>query len=239
MLGLLVNPAQIFAWITAALLGSLIAIYFLAHLIDTFTDTSLCNRLKDFSACRINMNSHLFKCMLGFARAFHGDNIINKICEILFLIFHITIGISLVAFIIMFSFVYIRVILFTGVDNTGIVSGAGQLFPSLILALLLWSIKKEYEKYDKAGTIPKDNDEEGTVQAPADDDNNNEERAASIDNNNEERAASIDNNEERGASIDNNEERGASIDNNEERGAPIDENDEGGAVPELHNYDEL
>jgi hypothetical protein len=47
----------------------------------------------------------------------------------------------------MLNVVYVQVILFTGVDNTGIVSGVGQLFPSLFLAFLLWMIKKEYDKF--------------------------------------------------------------------------------------------
>jgi Ca2+/Na+ antiporter len=48
----------------------------------------------------------------------------------------------------MLNVVYVQVILFTGVDNTGIVSGVGQLFPSLFLAFLLWMIKKEYDKFN-------------------------------------------------------------------------------------------
>jgi hypothetical protein len=127
MLGLLVNPEQIFAWIVLLLLGSLISIIFLASLIDKVIDIKTDK----------SKNHSIKTCLKKF------------LYSIFYIIGFVLIAPTFIASIIMFSVVYIRVIIFTGVDNTGTVSSAGQLFPSLFLAFLLWRIKKEYDKFNK------------------------------------------------------------------------------------------
>jgi hypothetical protein len=153
MLGLLVNPVQIFAWIVVLLLGSLTFGIFLASFIDTCTNIKCenlhckCNKgaIECMDKCGkgcINCCSYNCKCLISCKKYMELFFLIS------FLISHLF-GVLFVASVIIFSVVYIRVILFIGVDNTGIVSSAGQLFPSLFLALLFWMIKKEYDKFKK------------------------------------------------------------------------------------------
>ena len=50
-------------------------------------------------------------------------------------------------FIAMLSATYLNVILFTGPDKTGVLNQLTQLFPALLLSLIIWIIKKQYEKF--------------------------------------------------------------------------------------------
>ena len=55
--------------------------------------------------------------------------------------------ILLCLFIVMFSFIYLSVILFTGPDETRVLNQLAEFFPALLLALISWIVKKQYEKF--------------------------------------------------------------------------------------------
>ena len=55
--------------------------------------------------------------------------------------------IMLCLFIVMFSTTYLNVILFAGPDKTGVINQVAQLFPALLLALIIWIIKKQYRHF--------------------------------------------------------------------------------------------
>ena len=60
--------------------------------------------------------------------------------------------IMLCLFIVMFSTTYLNVILFTGPDKTGVLNQLAELFPALLLALIIWIVKKQYHQFQNVSS---------------------------------------------------------------------------------------
>lgn len=58
-----------------------------------------------------------------------------------------------VAFLVLFGTAYLKVILFAGVNNIGILSSLSQIFPAVMLAFIGWIVKKEYDNFIAASQV--------------------------------------------------------------------------------------
>jgi hypothetical protein len=122
MLRILINPEQVFVAILLVLTGSLTFGIYITFCIDKLIDINKSD------------NAELQKLLKV------------KFCFYLFILAHLAyFGFFLIFAVFVFSIVYVQVI--SDVDNIGIIDGAGQLFMALLLGLLLWRIKKEYDKF--------------------------------------------------------------------------------------------
>ena len=79
--------------------------------------------------------------------------------------------IMLCLFIVMFSTTYLNVILFTGPDKTGVLNQLAELFPALLLALIIWIVKKQYHNFQN---VPSDKVTDVNLPLPRADDNKHE-----------------------------------------------------------------
>ena len=68
--------------------------------------------------------------------------------------FQVLVFISVIFFLCMFGYTYMRVILLVGnIDDLGLVTGVGKLVPVLSVAVISWLMKKELQKYSKEDPI--------------------------------------------------------------------------------------
>jgi hypothetical protein len=113
----LISPEQVFASTLLVLILSLTLYIYITFCIDTLIDIKCC----PFNPQLWSNQSKVFVALFKF-------------------------GIFFGFFIIGFCIVYIQVILFSGVDNIGTVNIAADLLMLLLLAFIVWMIKKEYNK---------------------------------------------------------------------------------------------
>ena len=81
----------------------------------------------------------------------------------------VIIFIMLCLFIAMFSTTYLNVILFAGPDKTGVINQVAELFPALLLALIIWMVKKQYHYFQN---VPSENVTYTNLPLPHADNNN-------------------------------------------------------------------
>ena len=95
----------------------------------------------------------------------------NRFKSCVFFVARLIFLIMLCLFIVMFSTTYLNVILFTGPDKTGVLNQVAELFPALLLALIIWIVKKQYQNFQN---VPSDKITDVNLPLPHADDNKDE-----------------------------------------------------------------
>ena len=98
-------------------------------------------------------------------------------------------------FIGLFSAVYLNVILFTGPDKTGVLNQLSQLFPALLLGLVVWIIKKMYGISDSNNKNKNETSSSDNNQSETSSSDKNQSEISGSDNNDKNVALGSDNNQ--------------------------------------------
>ena len=165
ILAILINPLRVSSMIIVTITTATIVIVYLAYVFEQYENSNKAKDQCESSNKAKKLNFDLTPCIVLTA--------------------HLVILIMLCLFIVLFSAVYLNVILFTGPDKTGVLNQLSQLFPALLLGLVVWIIKKMYGISDSNN---KNNNETSSS-------DNNQSETSGIDNNDKNVALGSDNNQ--------------------------------------------
>ena len=86
----------------------------------------------------------LFNCTYIYEK---GEFIVHCSRDYFEIILRIVLCFIFVTFLALFGNIYLNVVIFAGTENSGVVSSLAQIFPAILLTLMAWLVKKEYDNF--------------------------------------------------------------------------------------------
>ena len=136
ILVILINPLRVSSMIIVTITTATIVIVYLAYVFEQYENS---NKAEDQYE---NSNEDKDECENSNKAKKQNFGLTTRI--VLTTCSHLIILTMVCLFIGLFSAVYLNVILFTGPDKTGVLNQLSQFFPALLLAFVVWIIKKVY-----------------------------------------------------------------------------------------------